>query len=69
MDIRLNKRAGRLEIRNKKRMVFFSCYKLEGSYYVTPAVRIDVSRAYREKCVWFFFMGMFLLIDIFKIKD
>lgn len=43
--------------------------KLKGSYYLLPTVRFDVSRAYGEKSIWFFFLGAFVLIDIFKIKD
>lgn len=49
MKIRLNKSAGRLEIRTKKRIIAFSCDILKGSYYLVPTVRFDVSRAYGEK--------------------
>ena len=68
MKIRLNKSTGRLEIRTKKRMIAFYCDILKGSYYLVPTVRFDTSRAYGEKSIWFFFIGAFLLIDIFKIK-
>lgn len=69
MKIRLNKSAGRLEIRTKKRIIAFSCDILKGSYYLVPTVRFDVSRAYGEKSILFLFLGAFVLIDIFKIKD
>lgn len=69
MKIRLNKITDRLEIRTKKRMIAFSCDIMKGSYYLVPTVRFDVSRAYGEKSIWFFFLGAFVLIDIFKIKD
>lgn len=69
MKIRLNKSAGRLEIRTKKRIIAFSCDILKGSYYLVPTVRFDVSRAYGEKSFWFLFLGAFALIDIFKLKD
>ena len=69
MKIRLNKSTGRLEIRIKKRMIAFSCDILKGSYYLFPTVRFDVSRAYGEKSIWFLFIGAFVLIDIFKIRD
>lgn len=68
MNIRLNNRTGRLEIRTKKRIIAFSCDILKGSYYLVPTVRFDVSRAYGEKSLWFMFLSAFLLIDIFKIK-
>lgn len=69
MKIRLNKSTGRLEIRTRKRIIAFSCDILKGSYYLVPTVRFDVSRAYVEKSIWFFLLGSFVLIDIFKIKD
>lgn len=69
MKIRLNKCTGRLEIRTKKRMIAFLCDILKGSYYLVPTVRFDVSRVYGEKSIWLFFLGAFVLIDIFKIKD
>lgn len=69
MKIRLNKITGRLEIRTKKRMLAFHYDILKGSYYLVPTVRFDTSRAYVEKSIWFFFLGVFVLIDIFKIKD
>lgn len=69
MKIRLNKSTGRLEIRTRKRIIAFSCDILKGSYYLVPTVRFDTSRAYGEKSVWFFFLGVFVLIDIFKTKD
>lgn len=69
MNIRLNKITDRLEIRTKKRMIAFHCDILKGSYYLLPTVRFDTSRAYGEKSFWFFFLGAFVLIDIFKIKD
>ena len=69
MKIRLNKSTDRLEIRTKKRMIAFHCYILKGSYYIVPTVRFDTSRAYGEKSIWFLFIGAFVLIDIFKIKD
>ena len=69
MKIRLNKSTGRLEIRTEKRMIAFSFYILKGSYYLVPTVRFDVSRPYGEKSIWFLFIGAFVLIDIFKIKD
>ena len=69
MEIRLNKSTDRLEIRTKKRMIAFSCYNLKGSYYLVPTVRFDTSRAYGEKSIWFFFLGAFVLIDIFKTRD
>ena len=69
MKIRLNKITDRLEIRTRKRIIAFSCYILKGSYYLVPTVRFDVSRAYGEKSIWFLFIGAFVLIDIFKIRD
>ena len=69
MEIRLNKSTDRLEIRTKKRMIAFSCYILKGSYYLVPTVRFDVSRPYGEKSIWLLFLGAFVLIDIFKIRD
>ena len=69
MKIRLNKSTDRLEIRTKKRIIAFHCDILKGSYYLVPTVRFDTSRAYGEKSIWFFFIGAFVLIDIFKIKD
>ena len=69
MKIRINKSTGRLEIRTSKRIMAFSCYILKGSYYLVPTVRFDVSRPYGEKTIWFLFLGAFVLIDIFKIKD
>lgn len=69
MKIRLNKITDSLEIRTKKRMIAFYCDILKGFYYLVPTVRFDVSRAYGEKSIWFFFLGAFVLIDIFKIKD
>ena len=69
MKIRINNSTGRLEIRTRKRIIAFSCDILKGSYYLLPTVRFDVSRAYVEKSIWFFFLGAFVLIDIFKIKD
>ena len=69
MEIRLNKSTGRLEIRTEKRMIAFSFYILKGSYYLVPTVRFDTSSAYVEKSFWFLFLGAFVLIDIFKIKD
>ena len=68
MKIRLNKITYRLEIRTKNRMIAFYCDILKGSYYLVPTVRFDTSRAYGEKSIWFFFIGAFVLIDIFKIK-
>lgn len=69
MKIRINKSTGRLEIRTRKRIIAFSCDILKGSYYLLPTVRFDVSRAYVEKSIWLFFLGAFVLIDIFKIKN
>lgn len=70
MKIRLNKSTGRLEIRTRKRMVFFSFDILRGVYYLIPTIRIDDSGALGVgKSVWFFFLGVFVLIDIFKTKD
>lgn len=69
MNIRLTKSTDRLEIRTKKRMIAFHCDILKGSYYLVPTVRFDVSRAYGDKSIWFLFLGTFVLIDIFKIKD
>ena len=69
MKIRINNSTGRLEIRTRKRIIAFSCDILKGSYYLLPTVRFDVSRAYVEKSIWFFFIGAFVLIDIFKIRD
>ena len=69
MKIRINNSTGRLEIRTRKRIIAFSCDILKGSYYLIPTVRFDVSRAYVEKSIWFFFLGAFVLIDIFKIRD
>lgn len=69
MKIRLNKSTDRMEIRTRKRIIAFSCDILKGSYYLLPTVRFDVSRAYVEKSIWFFFLGAFVLIDIFKIRD
>ena len=69
MDIKFNKRTGRLEARTKKRLVFVSFEAWTDCYYLIPTVRLDIHRPYGETCLWFFFMGMFLLIDIFKIKD
>lgn len=58
-----------MEIRTRKRIIAFSCDILKGSYYLLPTVRFDVSSAYVEKSIWFFFLGAFVLIDIFKIRD
>ena len=69
MKIILNKITDRLEIRTKKRMISFHCDILKGSYYIVPTVRFDTSRAYGEKSIWFLFIGAFVLIDIFKIRD
>lgn len=69
MKIRINKSTCRLEIRTRKRIIAFSCDILKGSYYLVPTVRFDVSRPYGEKSIWFLFLGAFMLIDIFKIKD
>ena len=69
MKIRINNSTGRLEIRTRKRIIAFSCDILKGSYYLVPTVRFDVSRAYVEKSIWFFFLGAFVLIDIFKTRD
>ena len=69
MKIRLNNSTSRLEIRTKNRIIAFSCYILKGSYYLVPTVRFDTSRAYGEKSIWFLFIGAFVLIDIFKIRD
>ena len=69
MKIRINNNTGRMEIRTRKRIIAFSCDILKGSYYLLPTVRFDVSRAYVEKSIWFFFLGAFVLIDIFKIRD
>lgn len=69
MKIRINNSTGRLEIRTRKRIIAFSCDILKGSYYIVPTVRFDVSSAYVEKSIWFFFLGAFVLIDIFKIRD
>ena len=69
MKIRLNKSTGRLEIRTMKRIIAFSCDILKGSYYLFPTVRFDTSRAYVENSFWFLFLGAFVLIDIFKIRD
>lgn len=69
MKIRINNSTGRLEIRTRKSIIAFSCDILKGSYYLLPTVRFDVSRAYVEKSIWFFFLGAFVLIDIFKIRD
>lgn len=69
MKIRINNSTGRLEIRTRKRIIAFSCDILKGSYYLLPTVRFDVSRAYGEKSFWFLFIGAFVLIDIFKIRD
>ena len=69
MKIKINNSTGRLEIRTRKRIIAFSCDILKGSYYLLPTVRFDVSRAYVEKSIWFFFLGAFVLIDIFKIRD
>lgn len=69
MNIRLNNRTGRLEIKTRKRIIAFSCDILKGSYYIVPTIRFDISRAYGNKSIWFLFLGAFVLIDIFKIKD
>ena len=69
MKIRINKSTGRLEIRTRKRIIAFSCDILKGFYYLFPTVRFDTTRAYGEKSIWFLFIGAFVLIDIFKIKD
>lgn len=69
MKIRLNKSTGRMEIRTRKRIIAFHCDILKGSYYLVPTVRFDTSRAYGEKSIWFLFLGAFVLIDIFKIRD
>ena len=68
MNIRLNNRTGRLEIRTRKMIIAFSCDILKGSYYLVPTVRLDNSSAYGEKSFWFLFLSAFVLIDIFKIK-
>lgn len=69
MKIRLNKSTDRLEIRTEKIMIAFHCDILKGSYYLVLTVRFDTSSAYGEKSIWFLFLGTFVLIDIFKIKD
>lgn len=69
MKIRINNSTGRMEIRTRKRIIAFSCDILKGSYYLVPTVRFDTSMAYVEKSFWFFFLGAFVLIDIFKISD
>lgn len=69
MNIRLNNRTVRLEIRTRKRIIAFSCDILKGSYYLVPTVRLDNSSAYGEKSFWFLFLSAFVLIDIFKLKD
>lgn len=69
MNIRLNNRTGRLEIKTRKRIIAFSCDILKGSYYIVPTIRFDISRAYGNKSIWFLFLGAFVLIDIFKLKD
>ena len=69
MKISLNKSTGRLEIRTRKMIIAFSCDILKGFYYLVPTVRFDVSRSYGEKSIWFFFLGAFVLIDIFKTRD
>ena len=68
MNIRLNNRTGRLEIKTRKRIIAFSCDILKGSYYLVPTVRLDNSSAYGEKSFWFLFLSAFVLIDILKIK-
>lgn len=67
MNIRLNNRTGRLEIKTRKRIIAFSCDILKGSYYIVPTIRFDISRG--NKSIWFLFLGAFALIDIFKLKD
>ena len=69
MKIRINKSTGRLEIRTRKRIIAFSCDILKCSYYLVPTVRFDTSSAYGDKSIWFLFLGAFVLIDIFKIRD
>lgn len=69
MNIRLNNRTGRLEIKTRKRIIAFSCDILKGSYYIVPTIRFDISRAYGNKSIWFLILGAFALIDIFKLKD
>ena len=69
MKIRINNSTGRLEIRTRKRIIAFSCDILKGSYYLVPTVRFDTSRAYGDKSIWLLFIGAFVLIDIFKIRD
>lgn len=69
MEIKFNKRTGRLEVRTKKKLILVSFYAWEDCYYLIPTVRLDIRRKYGETCLWLFFMGMFLLIDIFKIKE
>lgn len=69
MNIRVNNRTNRLEIRTRKRIIAFSCDILKGSYYLVPTARFDISRAYGEKSFWFLFLSAFALIDIFKLKD
>ena len=68
MNIRLNNRTGRLEIKTRKRIIALSFDILKGSYYIVPTIRFDISRAYGEKSFWFLFLSAFVLIDIFKIK-
>lgn len=69
MNIRVNNRTGRLEIRTRKRIIAFSCDILKGSYYIVPTIRFDIRSAYGNKSIWFLFLGAFVLIDIFKLKD
>nr|DAH28642.1 MAG TPA: hypothetical protein [Caudoviricetes sp.] len=69
MNIRLNNRTGRLEIKTRKRIIAFSCDILKGSYYIVPTIRFDIRSAYGNKSIWFLFLGAFALIDIFKLKD
>lgn len=69
MEIKLNKRTGRLEIKTEKRLFLVSFDAWEDVYYIIPTIRLDSRRACDNTSVWLFFLGMFLLIDIFKIKD
>lgn len=69
MGLRYNKQMDRWELKTSRKLLFFSCDWWGDVYYVIPTIRIDLHREYGEKCFWFFFLGMYFLIDIFKIKD
>lgn len=69
MEVKYNRRTGRLDITTRNRLILLSCGNLPGTYYLVPTMRFDISRAYRSKSLWFMFLSAFILIESFKIKE